>query len=232
MTNPENVRNRTIYSQTLDRGIRVLHILAAAERKLSIQEVATGLGVHRSIAYRILRTLERHRLVERDAAGRYAPGVGLAPLARSVKPTLQSAALPEMSDLAGALGMTAFLVVRDHDEAVTIASVEPRHSHVHVAYRPGVRHPVDRGAPGLALLAGGPARPGERREVTVARKRGWATSFQEVLPGMRSVAAPIPTPDGAGTAAVAVVYVGARTGTGRIGERVMTAARAIAAELG
>jgi DNA-binding IclR family transcriptional regulator len=213
-----------VYSQTLERGIQVLQLLAAADEKQSIQEVADGLGVHRSIVYRILRTLEGHRLVERDAAGRYGPGVGLAPLARSVQHTLQSAALPEMSDLAGALGMTAFLVVRDHDEAVTIATVEPRHSHVHIAYRPGTRHAIDRGAPGLALLAADPAVPGERREVAATRRRGWASSYQEVLPGTgRSPAGTV--------AAVAVVYVGTPRGGGRVAARVMAAARAIAAEL-
>ncbi|HYH30940.1 MAG TPA: helix-turn-helix domain-containing protein [Pseudonocardia sp.] len=219
-----------VYSQTLERGIRVLQLLADAGRKQSTQEVADALGVHRSIVYRILRTLEDHRLVDRDDAGRYGPGVGLAPLARSVEHPLQAAALPEMSDLAGALGMTAFLVVRDHDEAVTIATVEPRHAGVHIAYRPGTRHPVDRGAPGLALLSGGPAEPGERREVAVARRRGWAASYQEVLPGMRSVAAPIVTRTGT-AAAVAVVYVGPRSDGARVGPRVVAAARAIAAEL-
>lgn len=43
-------------SQTLSRGIRALEILAAADRPLSIAELAEALGVHRSIAYRILRT--------------------------------------------------------------------------------------------------------------------------------------------------------------------------------
>ena len=48
--------------------------------------------------------------------------------------------------------MTAFLVVRAGDEAVTVASVEPQNTAAHVVYRPGTRHPVGRGAPGLALL--------------------------------------------------------------------------------
>ena len=53
--------------------------------------------------------------------------------------------------------MTAFLVVRSGDEAVTVATVEPQDSTAHVVYRPGTRHPVDRGAPGLALTHAGSA---------------------------------------------------------------------------
>jgi DNA-binding IclR family transcriptional regulator len=65
-------------SQTLSRGIRMLEILAAADRNLSIDELAGALGVHRSVAYRLLRTLEDHGLVSRDAAGRLTLGTGLA----------------------------------------------------------------------------------------------------------------------------------------------------------
>lgn len=219
------------HSQTLDRGLRVLETLAAAGRPLSIAEVAAGLGVHRSIAYRILRTLEDHRLVTRDRDGRCQLDVGVSMLAGSVRTTLQTAALPELSALANDLGMTTFLVVEDRGEAVTVLSVEPRHSSVHVAYRPGVRHPVDRGAPGIALLAGGPPRPGERPEVAAARVQGWAHSRGEVLPGMSSVAVPLQDRSGAGTAAVAVVYVDQGIDPGTIAERIVIAARVIHAAL-
>ena len=61
------------HSQTLSRGIRLLEMLAEAPAPMTIAELAESLGVHRSIAYRILRTLEDHRLVMRDASGRVLP---------------------------------------------------------------------------------------------------------------------------------------------------------------
>ncbi|MGH3443863.1 MAG: IclR family transcriptional regulator [Nocardioidaceae bacterium] len=224
------VKPGAVYSQTLDRGIRTLQALAGADRPLSVQDVAGELGVHRSIAYRILRTLEAHRLVERDARNRFAPGVGLAALARTVRQELQTAALPEMADVADEVAMTTFLVVPEQGEAVTVASVEPRHTHVHVAYRPGIRHRIDRGAPGVALLAGGPPQPGERQAVIQARARGWASSHQEVLRGMRSVAVPIVLGENV-RAAVAVVYVDSNVDVAMIGNRLIRAARAIETEL-
>jgi DNA-binding IclR family transcriptional regulator len=105
--------------------------------------------------------------------------------------------------------MTAFLVIRDHDEAVTAVVVEPRTAIAHVTYRPGRRHPVTRGAPGIALLAGRPALPDEREEIAVCRARGWAFSESEVLPGMKACSAPVIAADGSCTAAVSVVFVGA-----------------------
>ena len=106
-----------VHSQTLSRGVRMLEILAEAAGPLSIADLAAQLGVHRSIAYRILRTLEDHRMVVRDAAGAVTLGPQLAALARGVSRDLQAAALPELTAVASDLSMTAFLVVLDGTSA-------------------------------------------------------------------------------------------------------------------
>src|SRR3954447_22910590 len=189
-------------SQTLDRGLLCLELIAGADRALSVESTAATLGLHRSIVYRLLRTLERRHLVERNEEGEYVPGPYLAVLSRGVRRNLRSAATPSLADLCAELQMTAFLVVADGEEAVTIDSVEPTSLDAHVAYRPGTRHPIDRGAPGIALLAGRPARSGERKEVIAARARGWAESEAEVIAGMASIAAPI-----ADEGAIAVLWL-------------------------
>ncbi len=218
-------------SQTLDRGLRILEHLAAAGSAQSVMDVAQAVGLHRSIAYRLLRTLEDHQLVERDAAGRYGLGLGVAVLARGVRGGLQSAALPRLNDLVAELGMTAFLVVRTGDEAVTVTSVEPHDSPAHVTYRPGTRHPVDRGAPGLALLMPQAPTPGDRPELEEARRTGWATSRGEVIAGFRSVAAPVLGPDGGAAGALAVVYVDDAVDVERIGRALVDAAAKVSAGL-
>ncbi len=176
-------------SQTLDRGLRVLEHVAASARPLTTVEVAHDVGLHRSITYRMLRTLEARRLVARDADGAWLPGSGLAVLASNVVPDIRLAARSVLESLANETAMTAFLVIRDHDEAVTAVVVEPRTAIAHVTYRPGRRHPVTRGAPGIALLAGRAPLPGEREEVAACRVRGWAFSESEVLPGMKACSA-------------------------------------------
>jgi DNA-binding IclR family transcriptional regulator len=178
-------------SQTLDRGLACLDFVAAADRPVSVDATAAALGLHRSIVYRLLRTLELRHMVERDSEGDYSAGAYLAVLSRSVRRSLRAAAAPVLANLAEDLQMTAFLVVADGDEAVTIDSVEPTSLNAHVAYRPGTRHALDRGAPGIALLAGRPALKGERPEVTSARTDGWARSEAEVIAGMASIAVPI-----------------------------------------
>jgi len=64
------IANETIApSQTLDRGLICLEFVAASDRPVSIAATATHLGVHRSIVYRLLRTLEHRHLVV-DQRGR------------------------------------------------------------------------------------------------------------------------------------------------------------------
>jgi DNA-binding IclR family transcriptional regulator len=218
-------------SQTLDRGLRILEHLAATGAARPIADIAGAVGLHRSIAYRLLRTLEDHQLVERDAAGHFGLGLGVAALARGVRSGLQAAARPRLEELVAELRMTAFVVVRTGDEAVTVASVEPHDSPAHVTYRPGTRHPVDRGAPGLALLMPEPPAAGDRPELRTARETGWATSRGEVIPGLRSVAVPVLGPDGGARAALAVVYVDDTADVDRIGRAVTAAAAKVAAGL-
>ncbi|TFD32721.1 IclR family transcriptional regulator [Cryobacterium cryoconiti] len=225
------------HSQTLSRGIRVLEILAESDQAMSIADVAAALGVHRSIAYRILRTLEDHGVVLRDAAGTMRLGPRMAALARGVARGLQTAALPELTNVANELGMTAFVAVLDREEVVTLVSVEPRQAPATVAQRPGTRHPLGRGAPGIAIQSlltadqwahlGTEAR---RDETAAARTRGFATSHDEVIPGLASVAVPLFVP-GEAPAALAVVYLASGQSAAGIGARLVTAAASIAADL-
>lgn len=230
----EGAKNDGARSQTLSRGIRVLEVLATSDRPRTIDELAADLGVHRSIVYRIVRTLEDHRLVARDSAGRCTPGAGLAVLAHGVSRDLQSVAVPELAAVAADLRMTCFVVVHDHGECITLASVEPRRAAGTVAEHPGTRHPLEHGAPGIALLTllgtqGMGADVAER--VEQARQQGYATSHDEVIPGLSSLAVPIPS-RAPTCAAIGVVYVSTDRSPTELAERLQIAANAIGAQIG
>jgi DNA-binding IclR family transcriptional regulator len=225
------------HSQTLSRGIRVLETLADAEAPMTIAELAKALEVHRSIVYRILRTLEDHGLVVRNEAGAAQLGPRMASLARSVSRSLQRAALPQLTAIANELSMTAFLAVLDRGEVVTLVSIEPSNAHATVAQRPGTRHPVTTGAPGIAIQSvlseaqwrtlpdGHP-----RDEALEARRLGYATSHDEVISGLASVAVPL-VAHGQPLATLAVVYVANGRDTAAIGARLRQAARSVADDL-
>lgn len=202
-------------SQTLSRGIRILEVLADANRALSIDDLATALEVHRSVAYRLMRTLEDHGLVSRDSAGLVILGARLAALSAGVARDLTTEALPELTAIANELKMTCFLGVLDGDQCVTLQSVEPRHAIASMVQRPGASHPVIVGAPGKAILAQLPesewpvaVSDALRADVALSAERGFATSHDEVIPTVRAVAVPLRL-RGQRPAAIAVVYLGA-----------------------
>ncbi|MFB7844510.1 IclR family transcriptional regulator [Microbacterium sp. NPDC056052] len=225
-------------SQTLSRGIRILEVLADARGPLSIDEIAAALGVHRSIAYRLLRTLEDHRLVSRDASGLVALGARMAALAAGVANDLQAEALPELTAVANELGMTCFLAVLDGEECITLVSVEPRHAVASVAQHPGARHSVTVGAPGKAILAQltepeWPAGAGAvlHAEAAGVRTTGYATSHDEVIPTVQSVAVPLAL-RGQRPAAIAVLHVATDRTDAEIAARLERSATTIRDALG
>jgi len=218
------------HSLTLERGLRVLRTLAEQPDGLSVSELAAELDTHRAGIYRLLGPLADQRLVVRGAGGRYTLGLGLLELASAVRSRLQEVAVRELRILADEVRATTALTIRDGDEAVVAAVVEPTSTNMHIAYRPGLRHPIERAASGLAILAGGPPRPGERPEVELARRRGWAQTAGELLPGATGVAAPILVAGHDTEASISAVWIEPRDPR-EMAEPVMRAAQAIAAAL-
>ena len=196
-TEPPKVRNG---NQTLARGLRVLLEIADSKRGLSVQEVGESLGVHRSIAYRLLQTLVDSGLVARSREGLYIPGARLATLADAYLPNLRDVAMPVMRSLADRLQATISMFVEEGNEAVAVTMVEPTTAPHHIAFRPGMRTPLTLGAAGYAILASRPPVPGEPPAVTLARERGYARSHEEIEAGQYAVAAWIPM-EGAGAQA-------------------------------
>jgi DNA-binding IclR family transcriptional regulator len=219
------------HSLTLERGLRVLRVLAEHPDGLSVSALAAEMGTHRAGIYRLLGPLIEQRFVVRDAGGRHTLGVGLIELASHVRARLQAVAGPELQRLADRLEATTALTLRDADEAVVALVVEPRGTDMHITYRVGLRHPIDMAASGIAILAGGPPLPGEREAVRVARSRGWARSAGELLKGTTGVGAPILAGEGPAQAAISAVWLAPRD-EDAAGEAVLASARAIAAALG
>ncbi|MGH8827249.1 MAG: IclR family transcriptional regulator [Jiangellaceae bacterium] len=205
-------------SQTLDRGLRLLELLAQASGGLTVTEAAAALEVNRTVVYRLAETLGRHGLLRRTSSGRLTVGFGLLALAGSVHPLLRTAALPSLRRLAEDVGATAHLTISDGAEGLAVAVVEPSWTDYHVAYRLGSRHPLDRGAAGRAILAG---RSGER---------GFVSTAGELQPGATGVAAPVAGLAGI-EASVGVVALG-DLDIVSVGPRVEAAALDVANRLG
>ncbi|HEX5771311.1 MAG TPA: helix-turn-helix domain-containing protein [Nocardioidaceae bacterium] len=188
-------------SQTLDRGLRVLAVLASHPNGLTVTELAGAVGVNRTVVYRLVTTLEQHGLARRDAGGRLHVGLGVLALARGLQPVLREMANPVLRRLAEDLGATAHLTLADGGEALAIAVVEPSWTDFHVAYRVGARHPLNQGAAGRAILLGREINSGSEVADRFVQTAG------ELQPGARGLASPVLGVEGL-EASVGIVTLG------------------------
>ena len=124
-------------AKTLDNGLRVLEAIATRPDGSTIADLARVVGIHRTVAYRLLVTLTDHALVSQGPDGRYRLGPATAGLTTALRADLQQTARPHLRTLAETTGATAHLTIRDEPDAVSIAVVEPQHAAMHVAYRIG-----------------------------------------------------------------------------------------------
>ncbi len=205
-------------SQTLDRGLRVLRVLAASPAGLTVTALAAQVGANRTVVYRLVATLQLHGLARRDGAGLVHVGLGVLSLARGLQPVLRELAAPVLRSLAEELGMTAHLTLADGGEALAVAVVEPSWTDFHVGYRIGARHPLGQGAAGRAILLGRQQDPS-----------GFSVTAGELQAGARGVAAPVLGVDGL-EASVGIVTLG-DLDPGVVGPVVQTAAAVVARRL-
>ncbi|MER6956966.1 IclR family transcriptional regulator [Streptomyces sp. NPDC002623] len=210
-------------SQTLDRGLKVLKLLADTDHGLTVTELSNKLGVNRTVVYRLLATLEQHALVRRDLGGRARVGLGVLRLGRQVHPLVREAALPALRSLAEDIGATAHLTLVDGTEALAVAVVEPTWTDYHVAYRAGFRHPLDRGAAGRAILSA------RQKPAPPPNEPGYTLTHGELEAGASGAAAPLLGVTGV-EGSVGVVML-ADAVPERVGPRVVDAAREVAEAL-
>jgi DNA-binding IclR family transcriptional regulator len=178
-------------SQTLARGLHALQLVADAPSGLTVQQVADGVGVHRTIAYRLLTTLARFRFIAKGEDGRYRPASGLAVLGASFDRNVRQLSVPTLRALADDLGTTVSLLIAEGDQQVAIAVIVPTQVAYQLAFHEGSRYPLNRGAAGIALLASMPPRPDERDLVAGAREQGWVITHGEIEPNTYGLAVPV-----------------------------------------
>lgn len=182
--------------QTLDRGLQALQIISMAPEGLTVQELATHMGLHRAITYRLVKTLELHRLVMKGPGGKAILGPGLLPLSSRFAPQLRSISRPLLQTLSHQTGASAFISIAEGNDCVPIDVVDADNSILHVTYRIGSRHPLNVGAAGIAILAGRPPAANDPDEVKQARAEGVSVSRGQIQSGAVGVASPVILPGG------------------------------------
>jgi len=227
------------YLRTVDRALQVLLQFNDQHPERSTSELAQALGLHRSIVYRILATLERRGFVtQADRRGRFRLGLKLVELGNVVLASIdvRQVAHPIMARLVRETGESAFLTVVSSDESVCIDKIDsPQRIRVTLAI--GGRYPLHAGASNKILLAYLPpdtinelvakglehitpitiTDPIQLQEnLAMIRQQGWAYSVGELTPGVAAIAVPLWDSNGTVVAAVSIAGLASRFGEDRL----------------
>ena len=224
MANDSAKRDMSVHS--VNRAISILQVLAR-HGALTVTEIATELGVHKSTIFRLLYTLESRGLVDQTTSrGKYQLGYGVVQLAagatRKLDLTVVSRRICET--LAEEVGETVDIDIDDGDAVLSVDQVIGSAAMSTVNWI-GRRTPLHATSAGKVFLAHRP--PGEpatgrdaklerftehtitsrralERQLEQVREQGYGFALEEYEIGLAAAAAPIRDLDGRVVAAVSV----------------------------
>jgi DNA-binding IclR family transcriptional regulator len=223
----DTVVRETYKLQALDRAFAILDLLGDSSTPMGLGEVAEGLSLHKSTAHRFLMVLERHRMVDRTASGKFRLGLRLFDYGnRAVEQyDLRDCAQRHLRKLVQEVDETAHLCVLENMHMVYIDKLEPERS-VRMISRVGSSSPVHCTAVGKAILSEMPledaaeivkrlrlekftkktiiTRDALMHEIARSKRRGYAVDDEEREDGVRCVAVAILDGDGSPVAAVSI----------------------------
>jgi DNA-binding IclR family transcriptional regulator len=242
----------------VERAINILEATGERRDGMTNSEISRRLGIPKSSASYILRTLEKRGYLRRDAeSGRYRLGLKVLSLGREAQANFSIAEIgqPFMRTLVERIHLTCHLAVLDQGEAVYIEKVDaPGFFKVNTWV--GRRMFVHSTSVGKALLAWTPKAEAEAvlrehgfkkrtpktivsharfvAELESVRRQGYAVDDEENSLGARCIAAPIF--DGLGEVAAALGVSGTITQVGeseipRIAEALKETTRRISRQL-
>ncbi len=185
----------------------------AVDGALGVSDVARRLGVAKSTAHRLLRTLCSRGFVEQDApTGQYRLGIHLYELGHlaQVRNTFRHAALPHLLRIAAETGYTCNFGVPDGVDVVFVERIETGEGG-QVLGRIGRRLPLHCTSSGKVIAAFNPVVDQARRAagfppyatrtirnesdwsraLADVRRQGFAVSHGESFEGMTSIAVPV-----------------------------------------
>src|SRR5918993_3451414 len=241
--------------QSVDRALSILEVLARTG-EAGVTEIAGQLSVHKSTAFRLMATLESHRLVEQTGdRGRYRLGVGILRLAGATTARLDlvQEARPICRQLAADTGETVNIAVLSESSALyldQVAGSSALQPHNWV----GQHIPLHATSNGKVLLSGLNRQQCDavlsklsaytpltittksklRAELEQVREQGYALAVDELEVGLTAAAAPIRNAHGDVVASMSVSGPTFRISSDRVDEvvgRVVDAAEEVSHRL-
>lgn len=200
---------------SVKKAFDILKVVASSEQGMGISQIARDLGMAKSTVHGLTSALAGLGAVSRDPKSKkYRAGLTLLELGKSAysQVDLKDLARPVMEDLMEKTRESVFLGVLNGEHVTVIDIVESRND-LKITSPVGTALPLLAGAIGKAFLScldeeraretinkKGLVRytentitdPGEYiQEIREVKKRGYATDYEEYIPGVHAVVCPI-----------------------------------------
>jgi DNA-binding IclR family transcriptional regulator len=194
----------------VDKSVAILAAVAEAPRALA--ELVESTALPRATAHRLAVALEVHRMLARDADGRFVLGPRVGELAAGLPDAVVTAAGPVLAWVRDECGESAQLYRRDGAERVCVAAAERSYG-LRTTVPVGSRLPLTAGSGAQVLCAwADPSTLGDvlpnaeftERSLAEVRRRGWAQTVGQREAGVASVSAPVLGGDGELLAAISI----------------------------
>lgn len=213
---------------TLSRGLHLMSCVAAAGSPPGLTALARMAKLDKATTYRLASKLVSLGYLDQTPGGRFRLGLRILSLGYAYLNSLdiRARALPEMRRVQQEIDGTVSLCVLDGAEIVYLERLAPKRLQASLPVGIGARLPVQCTAMGKAILAEMP--PGDRQRVLQkivfkqftprsihdqqalmkdleqVRSRGFATSDNEMVIGLRAVASAIKDHNGVPVAALSI----------------------------
>jgi IclR family transcriptional regulator, pca regulon regulatory protein len=252
------------YSQSLERGLAILSAFRSGRPLLGVSELGRDIGLGRSTTHRYVATLAALGYLQQDpATKKYRLGPRVLDLGFSAinSMELREIAAPHLRELSDESGYTVNMAILDDLDIVyvdRVRSAQAGQREIDLNLHVGARLPAFCTSLGKVLLA---HLPGDERAARLdridfvrrgpntitsrdalekaldrVRAQGYAINNEELAYGLRSIAAPILTHDGAAPAAINLAVhssmVSSDDMSARFGPVLMRTAADISARLG
>ena len=112
--------------KSVSKAIRIMHLFSAAAPRLSVAEIGRQIGIPKSTAHNILRSLMAEGFVERCSGDDYALGTAVIALTQKVRVNVEvrDRVAPLVRALADRCEESVYLTVREGSHVLYVYAVE------------------------------------------------------------------------------------------------------------
>ena len=247
------------FSQSLERGLAILSSFRSGRPLLGVSELGRDVGLSRSTTHRYVATLAALGYLQQDPATRkYRLGPRVLDLGFSAinSMELREIAAPHLRELSDETGYTVNMAILDDLDIVyvdRVRSAQAGQREIDLNLHVGARLPAYCTSLGKVLLAHLPpddraarlqridfaqrgpntitSREAFESELERVRREGFAINNEELAYGLRSIAAPVRTHDGAAPAAINLAVHSSMVSSADMGARFAPALMRTAADI-